>query len=827
MTKAFLSHSSLDKKGFVDPIAKKLGARKVLYDRMSFDEGEETLQEILKNLDKTDILVLFISNNSLNSDWVKREITETRFRLNEGEIKKLFPIIIDKNVLYTDPRIPEWIRSQYNLQPLIRINVIANRINSKLIEINHEKHPKQKELQNLFVGRNKEIEVLEERLDDFEKKSPTALVVSGLNNVGRRSFLFNGLKKINIIDSPIPPSSIILDSNISIEDFILKINDLGLIDNDENTKNLSNKTVEEKIEIIHNFMDEAIKHKQIIFLLDDGAIVKSNRTMAKWFSDTITSYGNTEQPLFCIASKFQCSHRINFEEKFFWMNVRELNVKERRRLFKKILDIYKIDLSERDFNDFCSNLHGYPYQARFAVELIDGNALRDEMADIMVKVAEYSSNKVQIILQKYDDNEKVQNLLRLLAQFEIVSKEYLIRITGDETDIDIVNQLYYENIVDLVGNNSEIIKLSDIVKDYIKRNRLEVSDIFNENIKKIVSEDIKNESYKDMDSSDLIFTMKEGLKSKADYKIKEEYLIPSHYIRCMKDLYYTRGSLDRVIELADIILEKSDYIVPEVIRDVRYFLCLALAKRKDARLLSEVQLIKGAEHDFLLGFYYRHLGRYKDALEKFQSLPVNKPISQRANREIVQVLVQIEEYDRALALARTNYEGNINNQFHLQAYISCLINSEDAISNQLEIESKIQHLFNINSSQSKEMAETARALFNMKIKNDPIKAFEIIDDCIATYPDNYYPLLGKADIAILSYNKIKLREAIDSLENKFHNHPFSIRTLDKYKAYYYALENEYEKALQTFSPHLRNYTEEGLNRFRKKIKKICEDNSNL
>lgn len=825
MTRAFLSHSSLDKTRFVDPIAAKLGARKVIYDRISFEEGEDTLEEILKYLDKTDILVLFISNNSLNSEWVRREITETKFRLDEGEIKKFFPIVIDKEVLYTDPRIPDWIRNQYNLQPLVRINVIATRINNKLIEINHEKHPKQKELQSLFVGRNKEIEILEERLDDFEKKSPTTLIVSGLNNVGRRSFLFNGLKKVNIIDKPTMPSSIILDSNISIEDFILKINDLGLIDDEDNTKNLSNKTVEEKIDIIHKFMDEAIRHKQIIFLLDDGAIVKSDRTIAKWFEDTILSYDNTEQPLFCIASKYQCNYKINFEEKFFWMNVRELNVKERRRLFKKILDIYKLDLNEKDFVDFCNNLHGYPYQARFAVELIDGNPLRDEIADIIVKVAEYSSNKVQVILQKYEGNEKVQNLLRLLAQFEIVSKEYLIRITDDEKDMDIINQLYYENIVDLVGNNSEIIKLSDIVKDYMKRNRLEVSDLFSENIKRIVSEDIKNESYKDMDSSDLIFTMKEGLKSKSDFRIKEEYLIPSHYIRCMKDLYYTRGSLDRVIELADIILEKSDYIVPEVIRDVRYFLCLALAKRKDSRLLTEVQLIRGAEHNFLLGFYYRHLGRYKEALEKFQSLPTDKQISQRANREIVQVLVQIEEYDKALTLARVNYEGNTNNQFHLQAYINCLIKSENAVDNELEIEQKIQHLYNINSSQSKEMAETARALFHMKIKNDSVKAFEIIDDCIAAYPSNYYPLLGKADIAILSYNKVKLREAIDSLEAQFSNYPFSIRTLDKYKAYDYALKNQYEKALQTFDPHLRNYTEEGLSRFRKNIKRICEDNS--
>lgn len=824
MAKAFLSHSSLDKKTFIDPIANKLGSRKVLYDRFSFEEGEQNLSEILKHLDRTDLFVLFISNNSLDSDWVIREITETKYRLEEGDIKKFYPIIIDKDILYTDPRIPEWIKINYNLQPILRISVIVNRINNKLIEINHLKHPKQKELQQLFVGRNKETEILEERLDDFEKKSPTALIVSGLSNVGRRSFLYNGLKKVNIIDSPVIPISVALDRNISIEDFILKLNDMGSIDNIEYTKNLSNKTIEEKIDIIHEFMDEAVKYKQIIFLLDDGAIVKQDRTLANWFVDVIDKYKDTDQPLFCIASRYQCNHKVNNNEKFFWMNVRELNIKERRRLLKKVLDIYSISLLDKDFNDICSNLHGYPHQARFAVELIDSDKLKCNIPDIIVQVAEYNSNKVQVILQKYESNQSIQDLLRLLAQFEIVTKDYLIRITGNDNDIDIINQLYYENIVDLVGDNSEIIKLSDIVKDYIKRNRLDVNIVFEENIKKIVSDDIRNEKYKDMDSSDLIFTMKEGLKSKEDYKIKEEYLIPSHYIRCMKDLYYSRGSLDRVIELADIILEKSDYIVPEVIRDVRYYLCLALAKRKDSRLVSEVQHIRGDEHAFLLGFYYRHLGRYREALEKFDSLPKNKGIRQRANREIVQVLVQIEEYDKALELARNNYENNTNNQFHLQAYISCLINSENALDNQAEIEQKIKNLYDINSTQSKEMAETARALFAMKIKNDPVEAFQIIDDCIAMYPENYYPLLGKADIAILDRNKPKLEEAIKSLEESFASYQYSRRTLDKYKAYNYAIEGEYSNAIKAFEPHLRNYTEEGVKRFRNKIKRMYDNN---
>ena len=49
-------------------------------------------------------------------------------------------------------------------------------------------------------------------------------------------------------------------------------------------------------------------------------------------------------------------------------------------------------------------------------------------------------------------------------------------------------------------------------------------------------------------------------------------------------------------------------------------LCLSLAKKKDSRMLKEVQNIRGDEHTFLLGFYYRLSGRYQEALEKFNKI---------------------------------------------------------------------------------------------------------------------------------------------------------------------------------------------------------------
>ena len=72
--RVFLSHSSSDKKSYVDHVARKLGDRAVI-DSFNFEAGMKTLDEIYRTMESSDIFVLFISNKSLDSEWVKTEIS--------------------------------------------------------------------------------------------------------------------------------------------------------------------------------------------------------------------------------------------------------------------------------------------------------------------------------------------------------------------------------------------------------------------------------------------------------------------------------------------------------------------------------------------------------------------------------------------------------------------------------------------------------------------------------------------------------------------------------------------------------------------------------
>ena len=215
-------------------------------------------------MDKSEIFVIFLSDNALNSKWVIREISEAKLRLDSNLLNKIFPIIIDDKIKYTDYRIPEWLRDNYNLKPIKRAKVAARRIHNKLREISWTKHPELKIRENFFVGRLNELDSFEERIHDFSKEKPTVLICSGFAGVGRRSLIHKGCLKTNISECHHKPSAIFLDRNVSIEDFILKLNDFGLVDFGNSLEALSDKTVDEKIKYIHQVMNAAYNSKELI-----------------------------------------------------------------------------------------------------------------------------------------------------------------------------------------------------------------------------------------------------------------------------------------------------------------------------------------------------------------------------------------------------------------------------------------------------------------------------------------------------------------------------------------------------------------------------------
>jgi len=727
MIRAFLSHSSADKKHYVRIVAEKIGLDKCVYDEYTFDFGLQPIEEILKNLDESQIFVVFLSEAALLSDWVQKEILHAHERLDDNNLKRVFPIIIDPKITHRDGRIPQWIRDDYNLKYVSKPTIAARRIRQRLREISWQLNPKLKELKEIFVGRNILISMIEERIDNFDMETPICFIASGIPHIGRSTLLRYSLVKSNITRPSYDFPSILLRREEGLEDFIIKVYDLGF-SNIEYPSNLMSMDINERINIAEGIVRDVQAAKEVVLIRDESCIINFTCEIQPWFDELLNRIAQTQNPTFIISSRYRPRNdHLRTRPHAFSVAVPELDFTERRGLLKRLTEFEGINLTREDFAFFTGLLHGYPDQVRFTSDLIKDYGVIAAKKE-SYQISEYNSEKSAILLSKYSSNQEILDFLYLLSEFEFISLDFLDSLGMDFNYIPIVNELIATCICDYVGIEREFIRLNDAIRDYVRRNRFELPAFYKSKLQKHLEDFFANPNEQDRDVSDISYSIKSGIK--AGKSISEKYLIPSHFLKSMRELYQERGNLDRVIELADILLKKKHLLDPRVEQDVRYYLCLSLARKRDSRLLKEVQSIKGPEHNFLLGFYYRLQGRAKDAIEKLEECINHQLVSSRAKRELVQVLLSIEEYQAAHILAESNYKENRYNPFHIQAYFNVIINSKESDEHSVILQRLIKELRSIGSEVSVQMADIATAEYIAKYEKNYQRAKDILEDAV-------------------------------------------------------------------------------------------------
>jgi tetratricopeptide (TPR) repeat protein len=290
-------------------------------------------------------------------------------------------------------------------------------------------------------------------------------------------------------------------------------------------------------------------------------------------------------------------------------------------------------------------------------------------------------------------------------------------------------------------------------------------------------------------------------------EIDSSRLIPSHFFKTVQELYDQHKRYDDVIALADRVLSNQDYLDSTIENNIRYYLCLSLARQRDRqsndRFLNEVQKIHGYEHNFLLGFYYRLQGRPEDALKRQHLAFEANRKSTGTRRELVQVLLILEEYSEALDLARENYELYPNNPFHIQAYFRCLMYS-GCLNNEVEFINtfkKLLHdLSNIKSNKAREMYGNLESQF-LALCGDKTNSFNLINDTIAQFPDSIYLIFAKFEISTKFNDLNEMKAAIDSLECVIKDDSYFYNALIRDKSIYLARSGKSKEAMRLLNSH--------------------------
>lgn len=95
----FISHSSKDKLRYcntvVERLIEKLGKDSIVYDAVTFEAGEKSIDEINRTLGYTDLFVVLLSSAAVDSDWVKHELAEAYRKLNDRTLDRVLSLLIN------------------------------------------------------------------------------------------------------------------------------------------------------------------------------------------------------------------------------------------------------------------------------------------------------------------------------------------------------------------------------------------------------------------------------------------------------------------------------------------------------------------------------------------------------------------------------------------------------------------------------------------------------------------------------------------------------------------------------------------------------------
>jgi hypothetical protein len=765
MSRAFLSHSSRQKE-LVRQIANNLGKAHCIFDEFEFEAGMPIFDEIRKTIGQSDVFVFFLSDDALNSKWVQTEITEIKNLIESGLDKRFFPILIDKSLdIVTDKRIPTWIK-KYLLKPISEHFLITKKIRQRILELRLDSNPIFKAKASLFVGRQDLFDQFETKIYSLTDKKPKSIIVSGFEGIGRRTFLQEAFLREKRIKEYYTPIYITLDTKDSIEDFILKLQDIKGENTTEYLEQLSEIGYEQKVEEAKRLLVVIKNYNEYVFIIDSGCIVKPSKQIADWYLQIIDNGEFDNLFTLNVISRFRPSNElIRHNKNIIHFNVSNLSEKDTKKLFVKYSTLLKLDLKEEQAQEILSLLNGIPSQVHYAVERIKDFGIVDTVKK-KDEIIDYGETKVYYIIDSIRSKGKFAfNLLVLISNFDFISYDFVYSITGKTKKVDdLLEDFYISGVFDLVGANKEYIKVHYPISDYLTRSKAKIDEAFKTVLRNKIKTFIQEEgNIKDFqDISELLHNIKGAIIEK--YNLPNKYYIPSFVLKTIVELYYLEN-YQSVISLIDKVLENSNRLDTDLVREFKYWLCLSLAREKESRFELEVQNIEGADYNYLYGFYFRIKKQLDNAESYLRSALTKNKNFQRAKRELVNVLLLKSNFKDALSLAKSNYENQKLNAFHIQAYFIC-ITRKKFLSNEDKgvIEELLINIERSSDFRAKEISSVMRGEYYYYVKEDFSKAITTLRECLDKNKSKHYPKKALNDI----YKKADMIGAANEIDSK-HN----------------------------------------------------------
>lgn len=772
MIKAFLSYSS-KQSGFIDMVANSLLRSHILYDCYTFESGDSIIDEIEREIGVSHVFVLFISKESLESSWVKKEVIEAKESLLSYKLSFFLPLVIDSDITHEDERIPGWIRDSYSLHYISKPTYCAERIKQAIIMAEWA-ISENKRKDSLFVGRNKQMDEFEEKQGSYFEAHPVCCFIKGMPTVGRKFFLRKALVKSSIIRESYNPRIYKMDNRMSIEDLITYLYQAGYSSFDSlRFEDLVSKPIEEKIALLIMLIKELHSYNEVLIIDEYFSLINRDNKMVDWLLPVIEGLRDIQQIVLCIVTSHSIHDQrfIKNQHLMFAIQIPMMDTTERNLLFDKLIKQEKVYPSIQEAEVISQSFTGFPDQVRYAVSIMKQESTQ-YLIDNIYCLADFNKDRVLRYIGNIDKDGKDSiywQLLKLLSLGTTFTPYLIYKVLDTETNTisKHLSRLLNSSLLEKVGDDADLIVLNDAAKDYIQRLPYGLKKEYLDNLQLYTKEVIEDSftGILNRGHSDYVLALKEALKS--GDSIPDKYLIPSHYVNAIRELYRDSNRRPLVIALADKILSSAASLDPALIDEIRYWLCLTLARDRNARFLGEVEKVRrDADRYFLKGFYFRKIGKAQLAVEQLTKALRSRTSFAQAERELAEAYCAIGDYKSAYELAEKSYKIDPTSEHHIQCYLKCMIHVHGRNKKE-EIISLIDQLRECHGDKAQEMHLTSLAMYYSNIETDQQMALQYADSAISNYPMSMYSYLTKLEILCKLPERQLLESTLKEIESKF------------------------------------------------------------
>lgn len=835
MDKVFLSHSSQDK-GYVSYIAEQFGKDRCVYDSMCFEAGMKNLDEIFREMGKTSLFVFFISENSLKSQWVQRELTIAGSLHDEKKLAQIFPIIIDPNITYQDERIPEYMRKgfgSYNLSV-----ITSKRVAYRKIKTQHDRFIAQntwnsKVRVGCFYGRDEEIRNFKHAFDVGE--GIKVLVASGFTGMGRKTYMLQCLIQSGIIDEYYNPPIISLRDYESIEDLIVKLSEIGF--GDYTLRQVTAlPDMNAKIDALSSVLKMIQNYREQVVIYDSEALINRRGELVYWFEKALANIRNEVTVL--IASKYSLnSYSLRHNKYVFAQPVSALPQVEWMGLMRIYAQNCQMDLSHEDRAYFKNILTGYPPQVIYCVDLMKDTSVA-EVKDNPRLVIDLFSSKVSELLEsafKDEMKEPAYGFLAFASAYGIVPWDLL------EAVIKISEK--YQNAFSLckslticryLGINNEYIEVNPVINDYIQRGGFSIPEDINSlltnrlnELKQMVENEKEDVSG---DFEDLKYYLKRSVVSGED--IPEGFKYSTLYLSSINELY-NKQKYKQIIILVEKLKENGSFELYDISvqKRIQGFYCRSLARETNSKFYEEVEFFKRPEiddyiqYDFLRGFMYRNNSEYDKALDRYTKVLKKQPNHKSTMREIVVVYRGLEDIENAYEYAKINYKQEKENPYQIQPYFEILIRkpkserSEQEQEDLAEMMRTITRLHSVKPSTTYYELLAQHALYE---EGDSGRAVALLKEGLKKFPDSSYIIKVLFDCLEFVGDVEGMDEALAQMEPLCRENKAVKTAYDIRMVLTYAHKKKPREFIYTTINEIKGLNEETKERLKKKVNRILQ-----